>query len=335
MPPLTDALDATAEQTRFAGVVAVIGGDEPLSLAYGLANRSTGTPVTTDTRFATASGSKTMTALVVASLVVEGRLSFETPARELLGDDLPLIDAGVTVRHLLSHTSGIGDYLDEDADDYDTDGYMMARPAQEYLTMSAFLPELDGHPQVFAPGAQFAYCNGGFQVLALLAERATGEDYHDLVRDRVLDPAGMTDSGFFRSDRLPPRTALGYLSEDDDAVTNVFHLPIIGCGDGGLYTSAADTHHFWTALLAGAIVPTDVVEEMITIQAEIPDHPSDYGLGFWLRPSPDGGRPNPQLVGEDSGVSFISRHDRSTGVTRTVLAGTTEGAWPMWETLTD
>lgn len=332
MPQLTDALDATAARTGFSGVVAVLGGDDDMIRPYGLANRSTGTPVTADTRFAMASGSKTMTALVVASLVAEGRFSYETRARELLGADLPLIDDAVTIRHLLSHTSGIGDYLDEGDEDYDTDRYLMARPVQEYLTISDFLPELDGHPQVFAPGERFAYCNGGFMVLALLAERASGTGYHDLVRTRVLEPAGMTDSGFLRSDRLPPRTAVGYLSEDDDAVSNVFHLPILGGGDGGMYTTAADMHRFWTALMGGALLPLDAVEEMITTQAEIPDSPSDYGLGFWLRKQPDG-RVDPQLVGEDAGASFISRLDRPTGVSRTVLASTTEGAWPMWEML--
>lgn len=323
-------LDAAATKMRFTGVVAVLGGSEDLVRPYGLANRSTGTPVTAGTRFAVASGSKGMTALVVASLVDEGTLTFETAARDLLGEDLPLIDDAVTLRHLLTHTSGIGDYLDEE--ELDTADYVLSRPVQEYLTTSACLPDLAGHPQTFSPGERFEYCNGGFIVLALLAERAAGLGYHDLVRTRVLEPAGMTESGFFRSDRLPQDTALGYLSEDDDAITNVFHLPILGNGDGGLYTTVADMHRFWTALLAGTIVAPATVEEMITTNIEVPDSPSDYGLGFWLRPSAEGDV-DPQLVGEDAGVSFISRHDRSEGVTRTVLSGTTEGAWEMWDAL--
>ena len=326
------ALDATAEKTRFAGVVAVLGGEEEMVRTYGLAHRSTSTPVTADTRFAIASGSKGMTALVVASLVESGALTLDTHVRELLGEDLPLVDDAVTVRHLLTHTSGIGDYLDEDQ--LEIDDYVLRRPVQEYLTTSAFLGDLDGHPQAFTPGERFVYCNGGFLVLALVAERASGRGYHDLVHDVVLAPAGMTDSGFFRSDRLPPRTATGYLSEDDDAITNVFHLPILGNGDGGMYATAADMHRFWTALLAGRIVSPATVERMISVQVEVPDHPSDYGLGFWLRPGADGDA-DPQLVGEDAGASFISRFDRSEGVTRTVLSSTPEGAWPMWETLLD
>lgn len=330
MSTRTDALDEIAQRTRFSGVVSVLGGADETVLPYGLADRRTATPVTADTRFAIASGSKAMTALVIASLVESGALTFDAPVRELLGSDLPLVDDGVRVRHLLSHTSGIGDYLDED--DWDPAGYVLARPVQEYLTTSAFVPELDGHPQVFAPGERFGYCNGGFVVLALIAERASGAGYHDLVRERVLDPAGMTDSGFFRSDALPERTATGYLSEDSDAVTNVFHLPILGTGDGGLYTTAADLHRFWTALMAGRIVAPDTVAQMLRVHAQVADDPEDYGLGFWLRPRSDGGV-DPSLVGQDAGVSFLTRHDATEGVTRTVLCSTTEGAWAMWGAL--
>ena len=329
MSTLTDALDKTAATTRFSGVVSVHGGDEEIGLAYGLANRSTGTEVTVDTRFGTASGSKGMTALVVASLVEQSVLTYDTPARDLLGDDLPLIDDAVTVEHLLSHRSGIGDYLDED--ELEPEDYVMTRPVQEYLTTSDFLGDLDGHPQVFAPDSRSSYCNSGFVVLALLAERASGESYHDLVRRRVLEPAGMVESGFFRSDLLPSRTATGYLSARDDAISNVFHLPIVGSGDGGMYTTAADMRRFWLALMAGTIVSTAMVERMHTVRSLVPDFPGGYGLGFWLREDADA-RLMPTLQGEDPGVSFISRH-APDGITRTVLCNTTEGAWPMWETL--
>jgi CubicO group peptidase (beta-lactamase class C family) len=323
-------VDATAERTRFSGVVGVLGGDDEQVRPYGLAHRSTGTPVTVDTRFAIASGSKGMTALVVASLVEQGSLTFDTRARELLGADLPLIEDAVTVQHLLTHTSGIGDYLDEES--WEAADHVLRRPVHEYLTTSDFLSDLEGHPQVFVPGERFAYCNGAFVVLALLAERASGTGFHELVRTRVLDPAGMGDSGFFRSDRLAPRTAIGYLSEDEDAISNVFHLPILGNGDGGMYTTVADTHRFWTALLGGAIVSADMVEQVLTTHVEVPDDLDDYGLGLWLRPSVDGDV-DPQLQGQDAGVSFISRHDRSEGVSRTVLCSTTEGAWEMWDAL--
>ncbi len=115
---------------------------------------------------------------------------------------------------------------------------------------------------MFPAGERFAYNNGGYVVLALIAERASGVDYHDLVRTLVCEPAGMVDTGFLRSDELPGRAALGYLTADG-LRTNVFHLPVLGTGDGGAYTTAADLSAFWDALFAGRIVPPERVAEMI------------------------------------------------------------------------
>ncbi len=154
----------------FAGVVRLdVGGDTVLRAGFGMADRARALPMTPETRLGMASGSKTLTALAVLSLVDEGTLSLSTPARSLLGDDLPLVADDVTVEHLLSHRSGIGDYLDEDAD-FDVSDYP---PVSVHLLdrTEAFLPLLDGHPAKFPTGTAFSYCNSGYVILALMAER--------------------------------------------------------------------------------------------------------------------------------------------------------------------
>ena len=98
-----------------------------LARAYGYANRAGEIPNTVDTRFATASWSKCLTALAVVSLVQDGVLELSTTARSVLGEDLPLVGDEVTVEHLLGHRSGIGDYLDEDTK-IDFDAYLMPVP---------------------------------------------------------------------------------------------------------------------------------------------------------------------------------------------------------------
>ena len=99
----------------FSGVVRIDEGDRVVfAQAYGAAHRGWGIANQLDTRFGLASGAKTLTALTVMSLIEDGRLDRSTTARSVLGPDLPLIDDGVTVEHLLAHRSGIGDYLDED-----------------------------------------------------------------------------------------------------------------------------------------------------------------------------------------------------------------------------
>ncbi|WP_448628476.1 serine hydrolase domain-containing protein [Geodermatophilus sp. URMC 64] len=320
---LTEAVDRTAAATRFSGVVRVDrAGRPPFARAYGFAHRGLRIPNTVDTRFGIASGTKGLTALVVLSLVADGVLSLETTARSVLGPDLPLIDDRVTVEHLLAHRSGIGDYLDESATTSFTD-YVLDVPVHRLACTEDYLAVLDGHPQVSAPGERFAYNNGGFVVLALIAERAAGASFRRLVAERVCGPAGMADTAFLRSDEPAARTALGYL-EAEGLRTNVLHLPVRGSGDGGVFTTAADVHALWRALFAGRILPPDRVAEMVRPRSEVPGERMRYGLGCWLHPT----GPAVILEGADAGVSFRSVHDPERGLTHTVLSNTTDGAWP-------
>ncbi|WP_330276587.1 beta-lactamase family protein [Lentzea sp. NBC_00516] len=314
--PLGD-IDKIAQDTGFSGVVRIDhAGEIEFAKAYGLANRAYGVPNTVDTRFGIASGGKGFTALTVLSLIREGALTLDTTARSLLGDDLPLIADDVTVEHLLTHTSGIGDYLDEEGD-WQVDDYAIGA-VHALTTTEAFLPLLDGHPTKFKAGERFGYCNGGYVVLALLAERAAGQGYHDLVRDRVLRPADLTRTDFLRSDELPADAAVGYLEGLDRS--NVFHLPVLATGDGGIHTTAGDMSKFWRALFAG-----DHAEEVTRPRHDVPEESLRYGLGFWLHETTD----TVILAGYDAGESFKSTHDPHTGTTITVLSNTSPGVWPI------
>ena len=294
-------------------------GDETVfEKAYGLADRAQAIPNRLDTQFGVASGTKGLTALTVVSLIADGALGLGTTARSVLGEDLPLVDDRVTVEHLLAHRSGIGDYLDEETE-LDFDEYLMPVPVQELATTEQYLAVLDGHPSKFEPGDRFAYCNSGYVVLALIAERVSGIPYHDLVEQRVTGPAGMTDTRFLRSDELPARAARGYL-QAEGLRTNVFHLPVRGNGDGGVYSTAADITAFWRTLFAGGIVPRDLVAEMTRPRSDLPEGEARYGLGFWL---PCEGLV--RLSGGDTGVSFSSTHERATSTTCTVLSNVTGG----------
>jgi len=325
MPELAAELDAIASETAFSGVVRVDSAHGVgVEKAYGLAHRGHGIPNSADTQFAIASGTKGMTALTVASLVEEGRIELSTSARSVLGADLPLVGDEVTIEHLLSHRSGIGDYLDE-AGDHDLADYPMPVPVHELASTEEYVAALDGRPMTSAPGERFAYNNSGYVVLALIAERVGGSPFADLVRRRVCEPAGMRDTAFLRSDELPGRAALGYLMVDGAWRTNVFHLPVRGSGDGGIYSTAADLSSFWNALFAGRIVSKDLVDELVRPHSDAPAHSQRYGLGFWLHASTDA----VGLEGYDAGVSFRSVHDPGARITHTVISNTTDGAWPL------
>lgn len=331
MSELEREIDRIASETQFSGVVRVDrGADVALVRAYGQADRAHEVANTVDTQFGIASGTKGFTALSVVSLVEAGVFAPGTTARSLLGTDLPLIDAAVTIEHLLGHRSGIGDYLDEDTD-LDLSSYLLAVPAQQLADTESYLSVLDGQTAKFEPDEGFSYCNGGYVVLALLAERATATPFAELVQNHVCGPAGLRDTAFLRSDELPGRAAFGYL-DADGLRTNVFHLPVRGSGDGGIYTTASDVHALWAAFFAGEIVPAGWVAEMTRPRSVSPESESrSYGLGFWLDP-PSG---SVILEGCDTGVSFRSVHHPGRAITHTVLSNTTDGAWPLSRYLMD
>jgi CubicO group peptidase (beta-lactamase class C family) len=126
-------------------------------------------------------------------------------------------------------------------DDY---AYVLQVPVHTLIDTEDYVAALAGFPQKFPPGSRFTYCNGGFVVLALIAERVAQTPFHDLVRDRVWRPAGMPDSHFHRMDLLPGTAATGYLP---DGRSNVLHLPVRGSGDGGAFSRC-----YWSAVTPGS-----------------------------------------------------------------------------------
>jgi len=321
--------DAVAESvsavaSSFVGVAVVDSPDEGrvFSLASGLANRAYEVPFTETTRFGVASGSKTFTAVIVLRLVERGVLSLSAPVREWLREDLPLVAPEVTLEHLLTHTSGIGDYLDEE--ELDPDAYIMSRPLHRYLTTEDLLPDLDGHEQVRPPGSKFVYNNGGFVVAALVAERATGVSYADLVAREVAEPGGLLETGILRMDSLPGDVAVGYV-EAEGLRSNVLHMPLIATGDGGAISSVADSGRFWDALLGGRLVSPESLALMTTPRPGSFAEGMRYGLGLWLHAT----GPAVIMEGCDVGVSYRSTRDPGTGLTATVYSNTWDGGWDM------
>ena len=329
---LSEELEALIVHTNFSGAARISQRGALLyERAAGLADRGHLIPNTIGTQFGAASGVKGLTAVVTMSLVEEGLLTLDTSVRHVLGDVLAEIDSAVTVRHLLTHTSGIGDYLDEE-EISDVGDYLLPIPVHQLETTADYVVVLDGRPMKSAPGERFAYNNSGFVVLALVCEFVSGTSFYDLVDERVCAPAGMTSTAFFRNDSLPGNAALGYLPDGDGSWrTNLFHLPMRGSGDGGLTTTVGDFDRFWTALFAGRILPIGTVHEMLTAHQDVPEDNKRYGLGFWLRAD----RETVQVEGYDPGISFRSGHDIPTGVTFTVVSNTSDGVWPIVTLLGD
>ncbi len=311
----------------FSGVVRVQRrGEVVVEFACGHSDRVNDRVNDLETRFAVASGTKALTALTILSLVESGALTLDTTLRSVVPGDLPHVDEAVTIDHLLTHRSGVGDYLDEAAGGDVDDHVLGPLSAHTLETARDYLPLLNAHEQQSAPGERFAYNNSGFVMLSLLVETTTGS-YHRAVRDHVFTPAAMPDAGFFRTDDLPANTALGYLA---NGRSNVFHLPVIGMGDGGAFLTLDDTTAFWDAFLTGSIVSLESVAAM-TAEVSVYNDTRSYGRGFWLGPGAD----HVWFEGMDAGVSFQSGVFRDADVRYSVLSNTSSGAWPLVKTISD
>lgn len=338
---LETVLYQAARREQFSGAVwlsALHQSDPLLARACGFSNRADRRRNRIDTRFATASGCKLFTAVAVLQLVEAGKLSLDTPAAEII----PAFPFGphVTVAHLLTHTSGLPDYFDEE-EEVEVDAYAQLweqRPVYAMQSARDFLPLFYTKSPKRLPGERFAYNNAGFLLLELIVETAGGAPFRDIVRRCVLDPAGMADSGYFHTDRLPGRTALGYIplpgaeTAKGSPRTNIFAVPAIGGGDGGAYVTAPDWARFWSALTGGRLLGPELLAEMLRPQVATQPLPGrHYGLGAWLRTSP---LPRAALAfGSDPGVDMVSACFLDTGLVLTVLSNETEGAGEMYAAL--
>lgn len=241
------------ERDLSGGVLLTQAGSTLFEGSYGLADRSAAVPVTPRTRFGLASVTKMFTAVAVADLVAGGRLRFEDPVIGILPPERrpSTLRSDVTIHHLLSHTSGIADYAEEDEA---SPGYVADygslwddRPTYRMLRPVDFLPLLGHRPPYRPPGERWQYSNAGYVLLGLVVEDATGRPYTEVVQERVFDRAGMAASGFFRLDEARPDVAVGYLPRegpDEPWRSNIYRLPVIGGADGGAFSTIGDLDRF-------------------------------------------------------------------------------------------
>ena len=333
MQKLDAVLAEVVGKDDFSGVILIARSGEILChRACGYANKADGVPNQPDTRFGLASVTKMFTAVAVAQLVERGLIAFEKPVIEYLPDLSDTMTDAVEVRHLLSHTSGIADYFDEETQPDEEYAKLWQKiPSYSMRTPSDFLPLFRGQPAYHAPGARFRYSNAGYIVLGLLIEAVTGTCYTDHVTEEVFRKAGMKDSGFFELDAVHPRVGVGYFSAttkdgDERPVwrTNQFAIPARGGPDGGAFATAEDLRRFLEALDQGRLVGPEIGRMLMLQKSEI-DEDSSYGYGFWsIRGS--GGDWWTGHPGEDPGCSARAFRRSTSGCHLVVLSNHSLGA---------
>lgn len=331
--------NALAKEPAFSGVVWVSSSaaqghghpGAPLALCRGLAQRSEPIPNRVDTRFATASGSKIFTAIAVLQLIEQGRFELDSSVAGLLDLGGWPVAPEVTVEHLLTHSSGLPDYYDEERlTEQDCLRLLETHPVHTLLSPRDYLPMFPDRPVEFPAGARFRYNNGGYVLLALLVEEQGGMPFQRFIERSVFEPAQMTVSGYFRTDALPHSTALGYLEPEPGLRTNIFRVPVIGSGDGGAFVSAGDWARFWEALTCDRLLRPRTLAEMLSPRFATGLAPGlHYGHGIWLWMG-DGTPSVAFVMGDDFGVAMYSGRFIERGLTASVLSNGPKGAGAVW-----
>jgi len=245
------------EKTRadeFSGVVLIAKDARVLfHEAYGNADREKMTPNRKDTKFNLGSINKNFTRAAILQLQKQGKLTLDDPIKKFL-PDYPNAQAAekVTVRHLLNMTSGIGDFFGSRYD---------ATPKEKIRTLRDYLPLFADLPLEFEPGAGNRYSNGGYLVLGLIIEKASGMDYYAYVRENIFKPCGMLDTDSYPRDADVPNLARGYTLEGaagSERVLNFATLPGRGSSAGGGYSTAEDMLKYVMALKEKKIFLPDI-----------------------------------------------------------------------------
>lgn len=328
---LADWLDQQQRKGLFSGAaLARSGGEVLFEHQAGWAHRGHRAPLRRDTRFQVASITKMITATTALRLVEQGALNLDRPLSGFLPPDLrpASLDDRHTLRHLLSHTSGLDDYHEDDdawtslLEAWDHVPVYRARGPKDLLPLVKDLP-------LIAELGEFSYSDANFILIGLLVEWITDKPYARVATEEVLMPAGMDESGFFELDLEPDDMATAYLSSESPSETwrsNIYSVPAGGMPDGGLISTPTDISRFLERLQSGGLLGPELLSEMLSTQTRDEEGAEGYGLGMEVVVQSD------EVViyghgGAHPGVSSMVSHYVGPDVTVIVLCNQDRGAW--------
>lgn len=307
--------------------------DQGILLCYskGFRNYYEELSINSDTKFGIASGTKLFTALLILILIEKGFFSLNTLAYEILPIEKPGYNKNITIKHLLTHTSGMPDYFDEDLiEDFDT--FELAKPNHKLVTPKDYLKIFPDRVEDFKPGLKYKYNNGAFVYLGAIIEEVTGLSFKEAIHEHLVKPLNLKHTGVYSFDALPKNTTLGYYKDQGTLKSNIYKLPIQSGADGGLYTNARDMKKVWGSLFKGHIVSKTLLNDMMTPQVLIDSKKEIYyGLGVYLKKVNDGY--SPYIIGGDVGVSFRSSYQPVTKGYLFAVSNRSNDIWRIYDNL--
>ena len=289
-------LDSLGKCGAFSGAALVAKDGQPILVrAYGDAERSFNVANRSDTKFNLGSMGKMFTAVAVLQLVERGSLSLDGLIADYAPEyPNPDVATRVTIRQLLTHTSGLGNYWTRD---------FMQASKDRFREIRDYLPLFTAESLRFPPGSRYAYSNAGFMVLGYLIERVTGRSYFEYVRDNVYRPAGMANTDAYEVDYVVANRAVGYTTagaRPGEVKSNLFLHVVKGGAAGGGYSTVGDLLAFANALLANELLSPEYTA--LAVGGKVESGPGTrYGFGF-IEQTANGSR----IVGHGGGFYGIS-----------------------------
>jgi len=324
------------DKDEFSGVVLITKGEaEIYSGAFGYASRTWKIKNDLDIRFDTASITKLFTTAAILQLIDKKLLAFETSAIEYLELEGTKISKEVTIFHLLTHTSGIGDDCEEEAGEVYEDLWK-TKPNYSVRNTEDFLPQFIYKEPNFAPGEGCRYCNCSFVLLGLMIEKAAGMPYRDYVRENIFEKARMSHSDFLAMDRVHKKVAEGCDPIRNEAGTiegwkkNIYSYPPIGSPDGGAHVTARDLDRFLRSIQSGKLLSKELSEAFLTPRIDYREKDGwvmKYGYCLWFYVENDGKIVSYQKEGINAGASGLIRHFPEQDINVVILSNMEEGVW--------
>jgi CubicO group peptidase (beta-lactamase class C family) len=267
---------------------------------YGVRDQRTLSPIDHDTNFRLASVTKQFTAMAIMLLVHDGKLRYDQKLTALF-PDFPAYGHDITIRHLLTHTSGLPDYEDlmDAAEKGKRGSWSAEHQIQDREVMDLLKRETNGK---FAPGTSWSYSNSGFVVLGLAVAKISGQPFERFLHDRIFGPLDMSGTlAFVNGKNVPGRRAYGHSKEGNKFVETDQSSTSATLGDGGVYSNLTDLAKWDRALASHALLSQDEMQAALTpvrlrdgSAPRWPKEPSDdnlnpgqpvsYGFGWFLDP---------------------------------------------------
>jgi D-alanyl-D-alanine carboxypeptidase len=304
-------VDALVQADQFSGTVLVAQNGVPVfRQAFGLANREWGIPNVPEAKFRIASITKEFTATAILQLAEAGMLSIDDPVSKYY-TDAPVTWKDITLRHLLTHTSGIPSYtslpqfFDEDA--------KVDRTPDEIIKLTR------DKPLEFEPGTKFTYDNTGYIILGYIIEKVSGERYADYIQHHIFQPLGMKSSGYDSTEAILPQRASGYRWEKTEFVNADYLSMSLPFSAGSLYSTIDDLLIWDQALYAGKLLNGTSFKAMFT------DYGHGYGFGWFINKLF-----GHNLISHSGGINgFVSMFERFPDDKLTVIVLSNENNAPV------